>query len=101
MERLQESIRSSLRFSDIYTQYSSCQFLAMAVCAGRENMDIITDRIEKAFLVREPDRPDIRLSFSFYPLQPIPHGVPAASLFGKRPVEDESRDMCQGTENHE
>ena len=73
----------------------------MAVCAGRENMDIITDRIEKAFLVREPDRPDIRLSFSFYPLQPIPHGVPAASLFGKRPAEDESRDMCQGTENHE
>ena len=56
-------------------------------------MAIITNRIENAFRVRAPDRPDIRRSCSFYPRRPIPHGVPAASLFGKRPAEDESRDV--------
>lgn len=94
--RLRESIRSSLRFSDIYTQYSSCQFLAMAVCATQENMDVITARIEQAFRVREPDRPDIRLSFSFYPLQPILRGVPACSMFGPRPKEDEDGKTAPG-----
>ncbi len=86
VEQLRESIRTSLRASDIYTQYSSCQFLAMAVCAALENMDIITTRIENAFLVREPDRPDIRLTFSFYPLRPVLRGVPASPVSGDRPA---------------
>lgn len=69
VEKLRESICASLRFSDIYTQYSSCQFLAMAMGAVQENMEVITSRIQSAFSMRVPDRADIKLSFSFYPLK--------------------------------
>ena len=71
MEKLRESLCSSLRSSDIYTRYSSCQFLAMLPGAALENMNIITTRIQNSFRVRVPDREDLLLSFSFYPLQPL------------------------------
>ena len=71
MEKLRESLCSSLRTSDIYTRYSSCQFLAMLPGAALENMNIITTRIQNSFRVRVPDREDLLLSFSFYPLQPL------------------------------
>lgn len=68
---LKESISSSLRLSDIYTQYSSCQFLAMALGASLENMQLIADRIQEAFRHNVPEREDIVLTFNFYPLQPV------------------------------
>lgn len=71
VEKLRESICASLRFSDIYTRYSSCQFLAMAMGAAQENMEIITARIQNAFRARVPDRADIMLTFSFYPLKAL------------------------------
>ena len=70
VERLRESIYATLRTSDIYTQYSACQFLVMAPGAAQEHTDRITERIQTAFHARSPDRTDIRLFFCFYPLQP-------------------------------
>lgn len=68
MEKLKESIRTSLRFSDIYTRYSSCQFLAMTPGAVSGDMELITARICEKFRILVPERSDIRLFFSFYPL---------------------------------
>lgn len=82
--QLKESIRISLRFSDIYAQYSTCQFLIMLPGAMKENIDVITSRIQNAFRVRIADRADLLLSFSSYPLEaarsndaepPLPHGT--------------------------
>lgn len=85
VEQLRESIYTTLRTSDIYTQYSACQFLVMAQGAPQEHTDRITARIENAFHTRTPDRMDIRLSFCFYPLQP-------ALQKSGAPEDDESRD---------
>lgn len=68
-EQLKESICSSLRFNDIYTRYSSCQYLMMTPGAEGSNMELITSRIQRRFDELVPDRSDIRLFFSYYPLQ--------------------------------
>ncbi|MCC2818421.1 GGDEF domain-containing protein [Lachnoclostridium pacaense] len=67
--RLKDSICSSLRFGDLYTRYSSCQFLIMTPGAACENMEQIIMRIQKKFQESISDRKDIKLFFSFYPLQ--------------------------------
>lgn len=73
IENLRNSICSSMRTSDIYTYYSSCQFLIMAPGAGIEDMDIIIKRIEQAF--RQNDElSNVKLSFDFYPLQATEKG---------------------------
>ena len=71
MEQLKESLQSSLRFSDIFTHYSSCQYLIMTPGAGQEDMDIIVSRITRSFQSSVSGRPDVYLSFGFYPLQQI------------------------------
>lgn len=71
MDKLQENLRVALRFSDIFTRYSSCQFLAMTPGATQEDMDIISSRITNLFHTCVPDRPDILLSFDYYPLEPV------------------------------
>lgn len=70
IELLRQSICTTLRASDIYTQYSSCQFLAMVPGTAQEQIDRITARIQNAFRTLVPSRPDIQLSFCFYPMQP-------------------------------
>ena len=70
VEQLRESIYTTLRTSDIYTQYSACQFLIMAQGAAQEHTARITDRVQDAFHMLSPNKTDIRLSFCFYPLQP-------------------------------
>lgn len=69
IRQLKESICSSLRFNDIYTHYTSCQFLVMTPGAGSSNMELITSRIRNNFRNLVQGRPDVRLFFSFYPLQ--------------------------------
>lgn len=70
MDQLKKGLLTSLRFSDIFTQYSSCQFLAMTPGATEKDMDTIASRITHAFRAAVPGRDDIQLYFSFYPLQP-------------------------------
>lgn len=47
--RLFESIQSSLRRGDAFTQYNNCQFLIFLFGASRENCGIVFDRIRKAY----------------------------------------------------
>lgn len=70
MEQLRESICFSMRSSDVFTQYSSSQFLVMAPGASQKDMGVIISRIEKAFYENEQERTDILLSYSYYPLKP-------------------------------
>lgn len=69
LNSLHMSICSSLRSSDVYTQYSSCQFLVITPGAGQLEMEIITSRIQKSFTKNTKGRTDIILSYNFYPLQ--------------------------------
>lgn len=69
MDKLRKSIRFSLRVSDIYTQYSNCQFLVMTPGAERKDMEIIINRIQKVFKEEISGRQDITLTYSFYPMK--------------------------------
>lgn len=68
---LADNIQSSLRTSDIFTQYSSAQFLVMAPGADGENITLIQNRIKRAMAESLPERNDLSLHFSYYPLQPV------------------------------
>lgn len=65
---LQESIARSLRSSDIYTQYSCCQFLALIPDADPENLSLVMKRIDEVFHSQVSGQPDVTLVFSFSPL---------------------------------
>ncbi|WP_308064829.1 GGDEF domain-containing protein [[Clostridium] symbiosum] len=66
--QLKDSLKSSLRSSDIYIQYSCCQFLAVIPDAAPEHASLVENRIKEAFYSRLPGRSDIVLIFSFLPL---------------------------------
>lgn len=68
MDKLRDSIRVSLRASDICTQYSSCQYLVMVPGARKSNMEYITARIEQEFQNRQIGQTEIILMYSFYPM---------------------------------
>lgn len=50
MERLGEDIRSTLRIGDVYTRYSSSQYLVLVIGATEGQADMIADRIKGKFL---------------------------------------------------
>lgn len=49
MAALRELIQNSLRSGDVFTQYSSCQYLVMVADASAENVEMIAARIREAF----------------------------------------------------
>lgn len=49
MATLRELIQNSLRSGDVFTQYSSCQYLVMVADASAENVEMIASRIREAF----------------------------------------------------
>lgn len=49
MFALKQIIQSSLRLGDVFTQYSSFQFLVMALDTKEDGIQCIIDRIQKAF----------------------------------------------------
>lgn len=72
MERLHESIQFSLRLGDVFTRYSSCQYLVM-VC---DVTDVETDVIAKRILKRYEQCQDVEggkyhLIYNRYPLKPV------------------------------
>ncbi|MDD6032785.1 MAG: BTAD domain-containing putative transcriptional regulator [Oscillospiraceae bacterium] len=58
------AIRSSLRKGDMYTRYSSSQFLLMLLGISRENCQIVTERIEKTFR-QEPGARGVRVKWEY------------------------------------
>ena len=68
MDTLKEVILHSLRMGDVFTQYSSCQFLIMASDLEARDIDVITGRICEHFY-RAVGSEDLLLHHC-YPLQP-------------------------------
>ena len=70
MEILRQVIQRSVRSGDVFTQYSSCQFLLMVLDASRENALQIGQRIQKEFQSLTPDGSAICLEHDVSPLHP-------------------------------
>lgn len=68
MERLGEHIGSTLRVGDVYTRYSSSQYLILVIDTTEGQTDIIVDRIKEKFLA-DSGRNNI-LIHHCYELQP-------------------------------
>lgn len=56
MERLGEDICSTLRIGDVYTRYSSSQYLVLVIGTTEEQGDMIGDRIKEKFLAGSPEK---------------------------------------------
>lgn len=68
MERLGDNIGSTLRLGDVYTRYSSCQYLLLVINTTKSQVDTIVGRIREKFLADKFDN-DI-LIHRCYQLQP-------------------------------
>lgn len=68
MERLGEDIRNTLRIGDVYTQYSSSQYLVLVIDTTEQMADMIADRVRDAFM--EGDGDGSLLVHYCYRLQP-------------------------------
>lgn len=71
MLRLKDVISRSLRIGDVFTQYSSGQFLLMVLGASEENAAMIGDRISIAFYEKLPEGTRLRLCRELYPLMAV------------------------------
>lgn len=72
METLHECIRTSLRLGDVFTRYSSCQFLVMVCDATAAQSDAIAQRIQIRYEQQCPCVVDggCHLVYNRYPLRP-------------------------------
>ena len=61
-ETLKECIGSSLRRGDIYTRYSTSQYLVLLVGSSREGCDVVSHRISAHLKEREGTKADVRYS---------------------------------------
>ncbi|MGI6154061.1 MAG: AfsR/SARP family transcriptional regulator [Christensenellaceae bacterium] len=62
MRDMHEMLRSSLRKSDVITQYSPTQYALLLISTDQTNIDSIIDRIKKYFY-RDNLAPSLRISF--------------------------------------
>lgn len=56
MEILKESIAGSIRKSDIFMQYSGCQYLLLLVLNDEAEADLVEERINQAFMEKEKSK---------------------------------------------
>ena len=82
MAILRQVIQHSVRTGDVFTQYSSCQFLLMVLGASRENALQIGHRIQNEFQALTPEGPAICLEHDVSPLCPVETGGPATGPDG-------------------
>ena len=78
MDILGEKIKQSLRMGDVYTRYSSCQYLVMVLDVSIENVDVIASRICSAYYQMHQETADNLVLHHSYPLKPA-RGRPRAS----------------------
>lgn len=74
MEKLGETIRSSLRSGDVYTQYSSCQYLLMVVGTSLENAWKVVERIRNNY-AGTAERYSVYIGSNIRPLQSAGKGI--------------------------
>lgn len=70
MEELHEIIRQSLRAGDVFTRYSSCQYLVMVSDATDLQTDAVAERIHGKFMNRSSEYGKYKLLYIRYPLKP-------------------------------
>lgn len=70
MDTLKSVIQSSLRLGDVFTQYSSCQYLVMVSDVDSLNVEIISQRISDTFYEETSEITDKLLLHHCYPLKP-------------------------------
>lgn len=68
MEKLGETIGAMLRIGDVYTRYSSSQYLLLAIDTAEGQTDVIVDRIRERFM--EDSRGNNLLIHHCYELRP-------------------------------
>ena len=68
MEKLGEDLRLNLRAGDLFTQYSSGQYLLMVLGVSCENAAVITTRITNRFTARLARDSGIVLRFDLHPI---------------------------------
>lgn len=71
MAMLSETIGNSLRLGDVYTQYSSCQFLLMALDTNRDNVMAIVERIRNNLSDSAFDDIGMDIDCAVHPLQSV------------------------------
>lgn len=69
MELLSELVQRSLRCGDVFTKYSSCQFLIMVLDLTEEDTDKIAERITEAFYQSMGTAADSVLLHHCYPMK--------------------------------
>ena len=69
MDILGEKIKQSLRMGDVYTRYSSCQYLVMVSDVDNQNAELIANRISETFYAETAAIKD-KLLHHCYPLKP-------------------------------
>ena len=69
MELLREMIQYSIRCGDVYTKYSSCQFLIMVTDLSEPEADMVANRITDAFYQKLGGDADQVLLHHCYPLK--------------------------------
>ncbi len=70
MEQLRDLIQNSLRLGDVFTQYSSSQYLVMVSDASKDNAEMIAGRISQAYRLAVGDSTGELLLHSCYPMEP-------------------------------
>lgn len=68
METLYDVIQSQLRVGDVFTQYSSCQYLVMLSDIGEDDSEAVADRITEAFYHKADARHEKFLLHHCYPM---------------------------------
>lgn len=71
MEVLGKEIQDSLRMGDIFTQYSSCQYLVMVSDVTQESAEMIADRISSSFYASRKEDMDEVVIHHCYPLKAV------------------------------
>ena len=56
MDRLGDVLQDSLRLGDVFTRYSSCQYLVLLMDVNTELAEMVSDRVRSSFLRRTSDR---------------------------------------------
>lgn len=70
MGRLKEVVQGSLRMGDVFTQYSSCQYLVMLLDLNAEDADMVASRISEEFYQQIPGQERDVLLHHSYPMRP-------------------------------
>ena len=70
LDTLKSVIQHSLRLGDVFTQYSSCQYLIMVSDVNSQNVELIAQRISESFFSAMTEIEDKLLLHHCFPLKP-------------------------------